>query len=697
MGTLRVTILCLAIFSSVAHADNSNAPLKNKFPRTEFSNEALLQGINYNVWWYRAFSVGTSWNGPEKAISKIEERADKSPQDAQQLLLGLSAILKNEAPAGEHVVSLYGSLLKKSQKQSSMLMSTLSQVFSDRGWSQETTQESQFNQNDSVNRKLLDFIAQDLRLPSLRDSRHLNAHNTLLSIYINFGDRTATKNLESMIIQISKSNNEKLKVDISEKLFDLMTMNSLYFQSTEITSVAAGIIELRRTLLSSINSVKRRELVTHRIEAYQVSNDVYLSYFNFKKIEVDLAILEELGGVEALNAYSQKIRQMVELIERIDRRISEATARISRSVGYVPRSAIGGIMRSYQSGEVTLSNSRDTAEVIRLIDLRTNTERETRELIDSIKQVCYKASQRSDEVVLRSCANSVIENLLIARKEARSDSSLRYYLSEAISYIFNISGKYFNPSNFNTSCFEDNLEKAVNDTTAALKTILNLKVRLPKDFIFTNANGTENKNIGHFMFVDCSLPLYAALINDRNMSYATISSNIEDIRYMTQTFFIDETTVGTCIAPFAQMNDYAKSLLNHRIAKSRLSLSSYQKFTFLSSIYNRWTETIRFRQHENVRIYGEDSGEGFINTLNTDEKRFHEVLSHEVIKSYFPRGYFRTSESAEDVFSGDLLPLHLKKICLSKSTNQPVNCIAGRGQIRCKESSLFRATFDVKK
>lgn len=95
---LKGIIICLVIYTAPAFADNSNAPLRNIFPRTEFSNEALLNGINYNVWWYRAFSVGTSWNGPENAISKIEERSDRSSQDAQQLLLSLSAILKMRHP-----------------------------------------------------------------------------------------------------------------------------------------------------------------------------------------------------------------------------------------------------------------------------------------------------------------------------------------------------------------------------------------------------------------------------------------------------------------------------------------------------------------------------------------------------------------------------------------------------------------------
>lgn len=702
MVILRIFMLAVLFNSSLALAQDDSAPLEYIFPRTEYTNAGLLNGINYNVWWYRAFSLGTSWDGPEETLSQIRSRADRSSEDAEELLIELSKILKDEEPAGTYIVELYELLLNKAQKNEPMKISTFETVISDRGFFVNSNDVTTFDYTKTINKELVDFILKDLKLPllSLRETHDLEVFNKILEIYLHSNINTNIKrdNLTEMINLVIQSDSEDLKTITANKIFSIKR-NQIYFSNynSEITHRAAFVLNLRKNILDSLSKEKRKEIVLDKIKSFRITN-TYDSYFNYKKIEHDLLILEQIGGQEALMLVADIIEQIVNLLESIDKSISNNLSRISHSVGYSSRSSSNYIGSSYSSGSGGVS-SQDAARTLRSLRLlRGNTVRELQESIEMAIAMCDKALENNDILVLETCANDLVTRFMTVSSESGTPNDAKQILNRAVESILSKTSEYFKPEHFTTTCTEIDLEKGASDTQEALKEIEGLKVRIPTRYEFQTSYGVSNSDVTHFMFVDCTKPEYAVLHTPRNMTY----SHLYESYTLVNVFFLDSTTIASCINPTeSQSSDitpHTSGIYNYYNG-NQITLQSAKLHNYLVEVNLKYSETLSFLQkHEyDEREYDDTSPDN--SQLTEDE---------EVFSAFFTSkdGNYRQSNPVSslgnllrhdsDLYSGKLLPTLQKKICLAHNVDGNINCEEDGDEITCKDHSLFKVTFSPK-
>lgn len=349
MVILRFVLVILLFGAGSVNAEDSSAPLSNILNRTEYTNKGLLKGINYNVWWYRAFSLGTSWNRPENMISKINARSERSDQDAQELLIELSGILKDASPAGEYVTDLYRRLLSKSQNTAPIPTDIIRAILNDRG-----ILNGSIDFND-LNIQLLDFISKEMKPIALNlvDNEDIIVLDKVLNIYLGMGDFTSYQTLEGLLNLVTESTSREQKINVAEKIMRIQ-VGPLYYSNkeSEITQRTINLLRLRRNIITSLPPETQISIATQAIQNTSFSGNNTTAYFNFKKIEHDILLLEDLGAKDSLMLLAEKIEDAVKLLERMDRDISNRLARIAVSTGYRSSGTSGYISSGYSTGSV---------------------------------------------------------------------------------------------------------------------------------------------------------------------------------------------------------------------------------------------------------------------------------------------------------------------------------------------------------
>ena len=721
MKKLGLIFLVLSMSCSVVFAEEGQPILS----RAEYTNEGLLKGINYNVWLYRLASFGTSWNdGPKNNIQSIKERAQSSQKNSEELLLGLSKILKNEEPAGSYVVRLFMDLMDITQKHGPLSPRVVKALLSDRGYSSEEEDSLRTMDLKEVDAAVFVFLSDNHNLAkyNLSDIFHFMTFDLLLDFYLSGFSNFNPDVFDEMIKQVISSSNEKIKIYFSNRLYEIAP-NSKYFtrRGSELTSVAKTIIALRSRILNSLDPRTRLSIATEKVQAYVLSNDSYEAYFNYKKLESDLLIIERLGGKEALLALSDKIRQIVDLLESIDKEISTELARISMTSGYTSGATKSFISSSYISGSGAVSSRQASGALKSLKILRNNSFEELIDTTEAALSMCEFAVKNDDEEVLKACANDLVATFLAVSQDNDTRSDIRNYLDQAALKVLDLAADYFNPKFFQTSCEEIDLEKIWNRVGSEIKAIEELRVRIPTHYEI--ANQTEIlQGITHFKLVDCANPEYKNILGIENrvivantINEQTLTKNFDGLyfgagflsyavedyyRYrnvLRGAFLVDESTIAACSNI---SGDELNPKISHTAYQSRITPRSFALFHFLIGLRHRMDETLWAAEHYHYHFdEGESADLDFI--LTDEEQRFSEFFSE--------GGSYRRANTIDSqrrmnllsYFSGLKLPDYQKSICFSNRGNadsgELLNCsLQGDGETVCKEHSLFKATISPK-
>jgi hypothetical protein len=428
-------ILLTVLILSQNSFSKENEPF---FKRTQYSNQALLKGINYNKWLYRISSLGTSWNGPESALQKIRERAASNQTEARDLLLQLSKVLESKKPAGVYVTFLYSDLLELAQKESPYTIDFVMKLFNLNKYTQE--------EKNDVHKAFENFITLNLNAPKVDQNTNLSDLDTLVSFYLT-RENYDSKTLSNLIDHIADTNLNEYKISLAKKVFE-MPLNRLTFSNKELTYHSKYFLTQREKLLNSLSKEDRYQIALDNMNKFELPKNNSQAYFEIKKLEYDMQVIQNIGGIEAIKQFSNIIQQMAALLNKIDKDISSSLVNTFTSYGFKPSSfRSGGGSSTYKSSGYS---SNTVIGYLSNIELYKNSESEFRNTLITSANICYDALIENDENVINFCAKEYLIRLASLEVPNRS----KVLVTNSFLGLLSKYQRYTDVENFETNCAE---------------------------------------------------------------------------------------------------------------------------------------------------------------------------------------------------------------------------------------------------
>lgn len=429
--------------------------------RSQYTNHGLVRAINWN----RAVYFGK----PTVALAAIRERAKESPEDAQDLLVRLTHILEDQAPAGDYIVQLYRDLLTESQRQQPLLPTVLSQVLAKLNWNRiHGVNEYRSIRFDPIDQVILQYVGTDFVIPPavLADNENSKSLEILLQILILSDSEASFERFSTWVNSIPSTNTDAL-IAVADTISPFMSYKRYFDRSTEnLSSLGQAYVSLYKETLAKLPADQATEQAVQAIEALSVKNFSDYEYFQYIKAKPAIEFVWGLQDDEVTDRVIPALERVSALLERTNHAIPNVIlAMISGTTG-VDGSVTAAEIAEDQSVMDQTQEVSPIALTVANVILPAGEGIGATELLATIKRICNRAIKANDVNVMNSCANDFTKSLLTTLNDPGLSPDYRTLLETVGLSVFYDTIRYYRGELFEVKCNEE--PTAQNETANVL-------------------------------------------------------------------------------------------------------------------------------------------------------------------------------------------------------------------------------------